>query len=470
MRSTVIEPTVENLADSIIDNKLKRNDDEVSFLKYLREIEGPYTIAVDGRWGTGKTFYIKEANLIMNYLWKKNTLEIDSKVDSELPSDVDKQLKSKIEAITLEVKELKQFGIYYDAWKNDYQSNPLFSLILSIVEQTNLNFQNSNINFLKSAASVLLLIAQVMAGPYSELFEMAEKLFDTFRDVKNDIKENDILNAAKSEKQLDHAIQEFFSQLSNGLDASRVVIFIDELDRCNPEFAVRLLEQLKHYLRHENITFVLSVDTLQLQHTIKKFYGEGYDGALYIDKMVDDKIFLREIRSNELLELAGHQSNDSYSKMFQDLGSYFGLPLRMMEKFQIRIEKEIFPYYDSDQNKRNISDEIYFCSRFFGPILYALMYGDPNGYYRFINGKGWDILQDLMRYSQGLFNVLRKSSRPFGAEADWLGKTDSEALEKLQEIYIAVFNGSQKQPTNISGLYFTGEFKDSWLQGIRLIK
>ena len=46
---------------------------------------------------------------------------------------------------------------------------------------------------------------------------------------------------------------------------NRLIIFIDELDRCKPTFAVHLLEQIKHYIFDDRITFVFSINLEQLQ-------------------------------------------------------------------------------------------------------------------------------------------------------------------------------------------------------------
>ena len=39
----------------------------------------------------------------------------------------------------------------------------------------------------------------------------------------------------------------------------KLVIFVDELDRCNPLYAIKLLERIKNFLDIENIIFVILV-------------------------------------------------------------------------------------------------------------------------------------------------------------------------------------------------------------------
>ena len=65
---------------------------------------------------------------------------------------------------------------------------------------------------------------------------------------------------------------------------NKLVIFIDELDRCNPAYAVKLLEQIKHYMEDDRIIFVFSVNINQLQHTIKHYYGNNFNATKYLDR------------------------------------------------------------------------------------------------------------------------------------------------------------------------------------------
>lgn len=51
-------------------------------------------------------------------------------------------------------------------------------------------------------------------------------------------------------------------------------IFIDELDRCRPSYAVEMLETIKHIFDISGVVFVVATDTEQLQHAVKVVYGE----------------------------------------------------------------------------------------------------------------------------------------------------------------------------------------------------
>jgi hypothetical protein len=70
-----------------------------------------------------------------------------------------------------------------------------------------------------------------------------------------------------------------------------VVIFIDELDRCSPDFAVRLIERIKHFFEVPNLVFVLLLNREQLEKAVKGRYGSEVDASAYLGKFVH--FFLR---------------------------------------------------------------------------------------------------------------------------------------------------------------------------------
>ena len=65
-----------------------------------------------------------------------------------------------------------------------------------------------------------------------------------------------------------------------------VVIFIDELDRSNPTFVIKLIEQLKHIFDINNLVFILTVNKHELSNTIKSLYGSEMDGYAYYKKFI----------------------------------------------------------------------------------------------------------------------------------------------------------------------------------------
>ena len=89
-------------------------------------------------------------------------------------------------------------------------------------------------------------------------------------------------------------------QLSDG--QKRIVIVIDELDRCTPAYAIKTLEAIHHIFHSsDGITFVLGLHRQQLMESIKAFYGQGFDAEGYLDRFIDMTIPLSASRDNFII-------------------------------------------------------------------------------------------------------------------------------------------------------------------------
>ena len=97
--------------------------------------------------------------------------------------------------------------------------------------------------------------------------------------------------------------------LSNcGAIALPMFVFIDELDRCRPSFAIELLEGVKHLFGIQGVCFVVSTNMAQLSESIKAVYGSGFDGYGYLKRFFDVEYSLPLVsgRSFMTLLLAEH--------------------------------------------------------------------------------------------------------------------------------------------------------------------
>jgi formylglycine-generating enzyme required for sulfatase activity len=106
-----------------------------------------------------------------------------------------------------------------------------------------------------------------------------------------------------------------------GTPAPRVVVFVDDLDRCFPEKAVELLEGIKLVLNQPGFSFVIGVNEEIIQAFIEHKYTKDYpiDGSLmkdYLDKIVQVKIRVPE---REPAEMSGYiQALVAESKVFEE--------------------------------------------------------------------------------------------------------------------------------------------------------
>lgn len=65
MRALELKPTRENLITTLVDNTIKRNEDLKQFILLLNSFDTEMSIALDGDWGSGKTFFVKQAQMIL---------------------------------------------------------------------------------------------------------------------------------------------------------------------------------------------------------------------------------------------------------------------------------------------------------------------------------------------------------------------------------------------------------------------
>ena len=306
MKAYDLQPTFENLYDTLLNDAIGRNTDILCFTEILNNITGSYSIALDGRWGSGKTFFVKQAKLLIDA--NNNHIKTLSEEQKEgLNNIFGKQ----------EYSYLPQVCVYYDAWENDNDEDPILSLIYSIVESTNGDFSFAqDASIFKIAASVLSLFAE-----------------KDWNNVIDALSSTNPFDAIKNTKEIENTIKDFLDSLLEER-GDRLIIFIDELDRCKPTYAVRLLERIKHYFLNERITFVFSVNVAELQHTVKKHYGDDFDACRYLDRFFDLRTSIPDANKSKFYRHIGFDNTTTtYDFVCAQVIEYLNLSLREISKY-----------------------------------------------------------------------------------------------------------------------------------------
>jgi hypothetical protein len=174
--------------------------------------------------------------------------------------------------------------------------------------------------------------------------------------------------------------------------ANRLVFFIDELDRCRPEYAIRLLERIKHYFDDEQIIFVFSVNLSQLQHTIKAYYGADFDATRYLDKFFDLRISLPVVNYQSYINKCfPFIATSWYSDITCiEVIKYFNFSLRETERY-IRLCK-----IAHNKNLPRDNEKMHSVAQgYFIPIALGISLRDISAYERFINGENEKILLEI---------------------------------------------------------------------------
>lgn len=222
-------------------------DDEIrpglkGFAKKFKEeisvLPTPYVMALEGGYGTGKTYFITR---FCEYLKKVNF-------------DGDESI----------------FAIYLNLWERDYIENPfpvIYSQIISALKPGHELQKSIRDNAVKITKNLLKFGAKAFGG-----LDISELLPDPEQEKADLISFKQSMQQVIAEK------------------GTKVVLVVDELDRCKPDYAVKALETLKHFFDIEGLFVILTTKLDFMNNICEAYYGHPQCkvnmGEGYIQKFV----------------------------------------------------------------------------------------------------------------------------------------------------------------------------------------
>lgn len=417
MNSFDLLPTEDNLMKAFEEDLLLRNKEIVYFYDLLRAQETASAIAIDGRWGSGKTFFVKQTMLLIN---AKNP-------KSEMDEDQKERILSHLSLGTNddEIADNYDMAIYYDAWKNDNDTDPVLSIIYEIAKQLALTYLfQTDANMFALAGSIIEAISGRNINGIIESLK-CENPLSKFREQK------------EAPEKLKIFLTEILAERGN-----RLIVFIDELDRCKPSYAVQLLEQIKHYLCDERITFVFSVNLNELQHTIKHYYGDLFDACRYLDRFFDIRIAMPPADLGKLYEKLGLNSRYVLESVCKRVIDNYHFELREITHYYRQVRTAVYePTHDGkkwdfsffDGNGKRL------VLLYIVPIIIGLECTDLTLCDEFISGRNSQPLIDILGFEEVgemVLNDLLNKDESF--EEDQKKKLVTEE-EKIKQLYEAIF-------------------------------
>ncbi|MFC3684873.1 KAP family P-loop NTPase fold protein [Hydrogenophaga luteola] len=130
--------------------------------------------------------------------------------------------------------------------------------------------------------------------------EILEKGLDKFFEKALD-SHNNRLGSIRYFRQ---SLEELLALLIKSTDLQGpLYVFIDELDRCRPDYAIRLLEGVKHLFSVRGVAFVVSTNMSQLSKAVSAIYGSNFDGYGYLKRFFDIEFSLPEPSRLSFIEL-----------------------------------------------------------------------------------------------------------------------------------------------------------------------
>ena len=251
------------------------------------------TVAIDADWGAGKTFFVKE--------WMRDLRDANHPV------------------------------VYFDAWENDIGDQASIALMSAVraeldhclsrstsTKRKKLVRDASNLTkqSVKSLRHVVMpvtgviakgLVKKVSGVAVDEIVDLIQEVDDSASDESSGSTMDKALDTLfdrvmKEHQERKNSLSNFKKSVESLLALIRdeagaalpLFIFVDELDRCRPTYAIKLLEEIKHIFGMRHVVFVVSTNIDQLQSAVRAVYGGEFDGRRYLRRMFTKEYVLPE--------------------------------------------------------------------------------------------------------------------------------------------------------------------------------
>ena len=216
--------------------------------------------AVYGNWGVGKTFIL-------------------NKLEERLPSDT-------------------YMVLSYSAWEYDYYDEPLIALLAAIKDTLSQNgqydaytkvFKEKLPSILYSLTKITTLaiagVNPVVASVIGKLLNVSEKFVESCNKESKNL-------AFDEQSTFKSALTQFQNVLKELSKDRKIIFLIDELDRCLPQYQIKVLEHIHHLSKGIDCICVYAISDEQLRHTVSNIFGQNVDFNGYMKKFIDFHLVL----------------------------------------------------------------------------------------------------------------------------------------------------------------------------------
>lgn len=215
-------------------------------------------------------------------------------------------------------KQLKTAGevvVEVDVQQSDHSGDPVITLLGALVDALPKGEKSKGRKALESAKKVGAVGAKALTRVIlkSGADEILEAITDSAIDQLEDFDALDgvikdfgsemskvagqlIVSQMAAERvrqtELPEQLEALRAALVEGAENERVVVIIDELDRCHPEYAISFLEATKLIFGQSGFVFCLMVNADYLESLARHRFGVAKGDEKYLDKFVDIRLKL----------------------------------------------------------------------------------------------------------------------------------------------------------------------------------
>lgn len=296
----------------ILDRK-KIIDDIEQILVLLSGQKQGRVFALDGKWGYGKTYILE-------------------------------RLEKELEVLQNEETQNDRFYVFhYNCWQYDYYEEPAVAIVSAMLEKRGKD-NKAEMTLQKEYTDLKTVLGKI-AGEFTKnkiginLVELCNELEENKGDKRENPSDFDEMFAFK--KTLDFTRNQIRELSKN----KTVLLVVDELDRCMPEYAIKVLERLHHMFEGlDNVIVLLAIDSTQLEHSVKEIYGEQVDTERYLRKFISFRVRLDTGKvQNQILNNYGYyfskfENLEECCQIVLDLVELSGIDIRNIEKLIEKID------------------------------------------------------------------------------------------------------------------------------------
>ena len=285
---TLAKSFIKNDEPTFVDS-LGRDTQLLGLSRIILTARPPFVVGVYGKWGEGKTSFLQ----ILKQLLSKEGREKYKLAEVDRPRAHQVSLAARFEDVF--GQEINVPSIWFNAWKYQFEDEPVLPLLDEIrrqVPQTSWARVKGSIRKaiedprLRIVGKAALGVGKLVGPGWLSALEpkgwfslanekMAGEVFRDFGQFQSEL--NDSLKLILQPQPGDV-----------GAPPDRMVIFVDDLDRCEPPYVVKMLESLKLHLLNEHCVFVLgcAVEHISQSLVSMKLAADDAEAARYLEKIV----------------------------------------------------------------------------------------------------------------------------------------------------------------------------------------
>ncbi len=284
----------------------------------LEEAKPPFALGIYGSWGTGKTSIMKQIYYRIGGMKHTFVLPfIDNKYEEGISTE-NLEIITKWKPKTSSYKK-KFETVWYNPWQYQFDSNPVVGILREIREK---------FSFLAATGHEGGKLADTTIRTGLDVLTSVIKAFTTVH-----------IDPAKIEKHIDKIEAEHFDIKSSSerfriifeqaigkllKKNQKLVVFIDDLDRCTDDQIIKLLEGIKLYLSTSNCIFVFGMDQKNVVNALKSknihrdYLDKLFQSIIRIPLSEKYITFIEEIIGQYFVEL-NNEANNGLKKEFTEL-------------------------------------------------------------------------------------------------------------------------------------------------------